>query len=372
MSANEYRSEQELRTGFTTGACATAGAVAAVRFRCGQDVQDSVDILFPDGKRRRMPVENVRCSGDGVEALVVKDAGDDPDITDKASIRVVIRKTNKAARERDFVETCGLAELVIRGGQGVGHAIRSGLPIQRGKWAINPTPRQMIRQNLEKLPIADKFGRWLLEISIEHGKELAERTLNPVLGIVDGMSILGTSGIVQPCSNKAYIETIRALLKGAAEMGLDNVVFVTGGRSQKAAETLYPAVPDVALIRVGDFIHEAVRTADSLGFHKITVVCMPGKLAKYALGHKCTHAHRQALSMAAVADILAETAVDDRELIDRCRGSRSVRELLSKEPSSVQAPIVDELKRRALSRFQGWVPGTEFELHVVMSDVYAR
>ena len=242
----------ELRTGFSTGACAAAAASAAwLRFR-GTDPGDGIDILFPDGKRRRIDLAGSKAT-EHPSAWVIKDAGDDVDITDKAVIRVSVQKIEGAdVLEADHVEKCGKCNIVLRAGDGVGRVTRRGLDVPVGKWAINPVPRRMIIDNLKHLDIDSEDCSLLFEISIDNGAELAGKTLNPTLGIEGGLSILGTTGLVIPCSNKAYIATIKILLRGAAECGCKTAVLVTGGKTHRLARSEFPDLPCVAFVGYRD------------------------------------------------------------------------------------------------------------------------
>ena len=358
----------ELRSGFTTGACAAAAALAAVKVLYGESPENFVEVLFPDRQSRRIQINNVRFTeGCLAVAEVVKDAGDDPDITDGAVITVSVKQVDKnAVQEADFIEKCGSAELILRGGEGVGRVARKGLPVAPGKWAINPGPRKMMRKNLSLTPLAEKGGRWLVDISIANGASLAQRTLNPVLGVEGGLSVLGSSGIVVPCSNAAYIDTIRALVKGAAVAGCGHLVFVTGGRTHRIAQELYPDVKDLAIVRIGDFAGDAVEIAASHKIGWISVVCMPGKLAKYACGLQYTHAHVNPASMPVVAELLRSQGWSE-EVVETCDKSCSMREFLELQSNDLKKCIMNGLAEMALVNLKKWSEGIVFDLTVVDS-----
>lgn len=357
-----------LRYGYTTGACATAACVAAAKAHIeGQTGTRDVDIMFPDGIQRKLSINSVNLTEKGACAAVVKDAGDDPDITHGALIKVSVREIDEESIDAsDFVEICGNTEIVLRAGEGVGRVTQKGLPVPVGKAAINPGPREMLITNLLKTPLADAGGRWLVDIGIKNGRKLAEKTLNPVLGIVGGLSVLGTSGIVVPCSNKAYIDTLRVLLRGAAEVGRDVIYLVTGGRTAKVVERLYPELPSVSVVRIGDFINDAVMIAREAGFERIEVAVMPGKLAKYAQGLTYTHAHKEPLSMPVVASLLASREFDE-EVTDACRRSRSMRAFLDGQTDTISDDVLKVLRREALRQFQQWAPEIDFDIIVVSS-----
>ncbi len=356
---------RRLRTGFTTGAYAAATTLAAWRCLHGRRNGARIGLLFPDGRSRRINVDGWEQAGNMAQAWARKDAGDDVDITNGVVIRSRVRPIPVDAIEpEDHTVRCGDALLAVRGGPGVGLSTRPGLEVPAGKWAINPVPRQMVADNLERAGAGRTAETLLVEIEIEKGCELAKKTLNPMLGVANGLSVLGTSGIVIPCSNAAYIKTIEILLKGARRAGCDSAVLVTGGRTHRAAREAYPDLSEVAFIRIGDFIREACDVAVGAGFRKIVVCCMPGKLAKYALGHEYTHAHTVALSMAGVAAILKAAGLPET-CLSRCVGARSVREFMMSLESRWSARVAEVLHKCALETLCGWAPATAMELRVL-------
>lgn len=357
-----------LRTGFTTGACAAAAARAAWVHRGAGGGGAPIPVRFPDGRDRLLPVAGVARIDAAAEAWVVKDAGDDPDVTHGSTVRVRVEPcAPDAVQEADFVEPCNAGQVVLRAGQGVGRVMRRGLEVPSGKWAINPTPRRMIVENLALAGLGTDGSRWLVTVGIDGGEELARRTLNPVLGIVGGLSILGTSGIVVPCSNQAYLATIRILLRGAREMGCTTAVLATGGRTHRCAQPSYPALPEAAFVRIGDFIREAIDSAATLGFERIGVACMPGKLAKYALGLTCTHAHVAALSMKDLARSLEERGAAPA-VVDACRRDVSVRGFLEGLDEATQRAVLAGWAGQALDIWTAWAPQCRFDLLLFEND----
>ena len=199
-----------LRNGFTTGAAATAAAVGAWTAQNGAPPPEQVELLLPDGSFLAIPLE--RCAPG--TATVRKDGGDDPDVTDRAEIHVELRP-GSCDDPRAFSEQCGAGRLYLTGGEGVGVVTRPGLAVPPGHFAINPGPRHMLVKNLERAGFGKTPGEELtVVISVPAGKVLAEQTLNPTLGIVGGISILGNSGIVHPYSNAAYAATVALQLTG--------------------------------------------------------------------------------------------------------------------------------------------------------------
>ena len=300
-------------------------------------------------------------------ASVIKDAGDDPDVTHKALITVEISPLPaRNITTRDFTVDILNSAFAIRGGKGVGLVTRKGLPVPEGKWAINPIPRKMLAENL----IACKYkttGLFLLEISVKNGEKIAKRTLNPTLGVKGGISILGTSGIVVPYSNKAYLKTVKILLNGAKMEGIRHIAICTGGTTAKAVGKLYPEIPELGIIRIGDFINPALKNASSLGFDKITVACMPGKLLKYAEGHKNTHAHNVKQQFGGLAKF-AESLGFSGQTVEKIRGSATVREILDFIKPDPALKMMNDLAGKALGNFLNWTDSSNIEVVVFDSD----
>ncbi len=260
--------KRRLRWGYTTGTCAAAAAKAAVLLLLGEHVS-AVEIALPDGSRHRLPVYRLRREGDQATASVIKDAGDDPDVTNRAEIVATVRRIPGSA-----------GEVVLRGGPGVGVVTKPGLPVPVGEAAINPVPRRMIKEAVQEA-LAGKD--WALEvvISVPRGEELARQTLNPRLGIKGGISILGTTGLVKPLSAEAWTATITSALKVARAVGLTEVVLSTGRTSEKAHQEAY-AFPEEAYILMGDFVEFALRETQRLGFSGLHLVAQWAKLLKIA------------------------------------------------------------------------------------------
>ncbi len=355
--------KKKLRKGFTTGACAAAGAKAAWMLLNGQTPPPDLDVLFKDGKRRGIKLESVGRHGAGVSAEVIKDAGDDPDVTDKACIWVSLEESGKSEMSLcDHVIEAGGSFFILRGGAGVGLVTRKGLAAPEGKWAINPGPLKMISDNLLDCGVV-RDGVFLIEISVRDGDKIAEKTLNPVLGVVGGISILGTSGIVVPSSNKAYVETIRILLRGASDAGLSHVALCTGGSTSEAVRELYPGLPEIATIRIADFIGDSLKYAAARNFEKITVACMVGKLLKYAQGHKNTHAHIVSQSFPLLAKLARSLGADDSQA-EALEDSRTVSEALSHVDAEMRGMLLDSLAGKALFNFREWTGSENIEIVV--------
>jgi len=231
----------KLRTGFTTGTCATAASVAAVLSIINQKKTESVDVLLPKKSRIKININSCEFEKNKAHCSVIKDAGDDPDVTHGAEIVVDLELTSKPN------------SIEIDGGEGVGRVTKPGIGLEIGQAAINPTPRKMIMENLTEVgkEILEKNGIKVI-ISVPKGKELGPKTDNPRIGIVNGISILGTSGIVIPYSTASFAASIRQQLDVVLSMGDDTVVLTTGGRSEDFARKVFD-LPDHSFVQFGDF-----------------------------------------------------------------------------------------------------------------------
>ncbi len=357
------KSSKSLRCGFTTGAVAAAAGVGAYRLFAEKRLPESVSLLFPDNKRRKFVI----CVNKNGVVQVVKDAGDDPDITDKVKISAAFSLTSfKMIRNEDYLLKVGCGDIILRGGEGVGLCRRRGLDCDEGRWAINKVPREMIRKNLEIAGFGRKRECGLLEILVENGRQLARKTLNSKLGITDGISILGTSGIVYPYSHKAYIKTIAILVKAVAESGGHEVVLTTGGRTLKAAAERLPHLPEEAFIRIGDFISASLAEVEKKrrqypDLKRVTVACMPGKLCKYAAGFTYTHAASVTQTMTPLVEIVGDLS-PDQELAEKIAASASVRQALGMLPEKLLRAALEKLSDKALITLRGWAPTSGIRL----------
>lgn len=276
-----------LREGYTTGSCAAAAAKAALLLLAEGLKTEEVEIPFPDGQRRRLPVDHVRRTDAGAQAAVRKDAGDDPDVTNGALIRAAVV----------WIEG---HEVEFAAGEGVGTVTKPGLAVPPGKPAVNPVPQRMIREALRE--VTSRGVR--VTISIDGGRELAEKTFNPRLGIAGGLSILGTTGIVRPFSCSALRETIRCALSVATAAGIRAPVFVPGHIGERAARTHF-RVTSEQVVEVGNEWGFAIDEAARQPFATLLMVGHPGKLAKMTAGGWDTHSGRSGSARPIVAQMHA-------------------------------------------------------------------
>ncbi len=283
------RPEGTLRRGWTTGACATAAAKAAFSALLAGEFPDPVTITLPGGQRPAFALAEALREGEVATAAVVKDAGDDPDVTHGALIRVRLRRLAPGEGIR------------FRAGEGVGTITRPGLPLPPGEPAINPMPRQMIAAAL--VEVAAEHGATPdaeVEVSIPGGEALAQRTLNPRLGIVGGLSVLGTTGIVVPYSCAAWIDSIRRGVDVARAMGVPHIAGSTGSASEAAVQRLH-GLPEVALIEMGDFAGGLLKYLRDHPVPRLTIAGGVAKMTKLAQGRLDLHSKRGAADMEALA-----------------------------------------------------------------------
>ncbi len=288
--------KKHLRTGFTTGSSAAAAAAACLEVLTGGRPPDKVMIDLPNGGTLAIPVHAFERRNGHLIATVQKDAGDDPDITDKAIIGAIVTPHEQPDTPR----------IHIKGGHGVGKVTRPGLPVKVGEDAINPVPRSMILHEISRRLPKD-VGHIDVEIFIEKGEELAQKTLNPRLGIVGGLSVLGTTGIVKPFSAESYKETIRLCVEGIRREGYDTAVFSTGGKSERLVRKVQSDLPEIVFVQIADFLGYALGKAKEVRLRRVILSCFFGKLCKWALGGDYTHAHTQAMDFTKLAN-LAEAA----------------------------------------------------------------
>jgi cobalt-precorrin-5B (C1)-methyltransferase len=294
-----------LRSGYTTGACAAAAAKGAAAMLMSQAFVSEVVIDLPAGISATFQLHGQSFSAHEASCFVVKDAGDDPDITNGAEVHARVAflpPTPPLPHE-------GGGSIIITGGVGIGKVTKPGLAIPPGEWAINPVPRRMIEQAVGNvLPEFNiQNSTFKIEVSIPDGEERAKKTLNARLGIIGGLSILGTTGIVRPISAKAWTDTIDAALDVARACGCETVILSTGRSSEMAAERHLPHLPEEACIMMGDHVAYALRACVKRGFMKPVIACQFAKLLKIACGYENTHAAASELDLAVLLK-WAETA----------------------------------------------------------------
>ncbi len=282
-----------LQRGWTTGACAAGAARAAFEALLTGQFPDPVPVALPKGLRPEFALATHELKADFARAGIVKDAGDDPDVTHGALIVATVRDAHPGGG------------VTFKAGEGVGTVTRPGLPLQPGEPAINPAPRAMICANLEE--VATRLGARvdaIVEISVPGGKKIAERTLNARLGIVGGLSILGTTGVVMPYSCSAWIHSIHRGVDVARASGCAHIGAATGETSEAAIRALY-GLPDHALIDMGDFVGGLLKYLRGHPVARVTIAGGPAKMTKLAEGKLDLHSKRGAVDLEALAERVA-------------------------------------------------------------------
>ena len=317
-----------LHTGFTTGSCATAAAKAALVGLLTEKKVKDIDFKLPEGETLHMPVVSVMIERDYAIASVIKDAGDDPDVTDKSLISVKV----------SFAEHDGIR---FFGGEGIGRVTLPGLGLPVGEAAINPVPRSMMSSELSAL----YDGGLDVTVSLEGGEELAERTFNPRVGVVGGVSIIGTSGIVRPFSHEAFLESIRREMKVALANGCEMVVVNSGGKSEKYMKALFPELPQQAFIHYGNAIGETMKIAEECGVKHLIIGLMLGKAVKLSEGNMDTHSHKVTINREFLMSLAEECgcSIDSKEIMANLSLARELPSLLSEADAECFFP---ELLRR--------------------------
>jgi cobalt-precorrin-5B (C1)-methyltransferase len=270
-----------LHSGLTTGTCATAAAIAATTRLTTGETPSEVPVVLPDGETISVTVGYADSY-----AYCIKEAGDDPDVTDGIEVRAKVEKAPQ-------FEICG--------GDGVGHFTLPGFDYPVGEPAINKAPRQMMRENIKE--------NVRITISVPQGETIACKTFNPRLGIEGGISIIGVSGIVRPFSEEAFIESIRKCMEVAKASGTDRVVINSGAKSERFVKALYSELPQQAFVEYGNHIGETLNMANELGIKYVTLGVMLGKAVKLAAGHLDTHSRKTVMDKVFVQQMLHESGI---------------------------------------------------------------
>jgi cobalt-precorrin-5B (C1)-methyltransferase len=343
-----------LRTGFTTGACAAVAVKGALLALIHQRPTTKVQLRLPNADEPTFLLRT--CSYTTAEATgsVIKDAGDDPDVTHGAEICARVRWT----------ETPGIT---FQRGVGVGLVTKPGLPVPPGEPAINPAPRRLIADT-----VADVFQdaglapRGLqVEISVPNGEELARKTFNPRLGIVGGISILGTTGIVVPYSTAAWLASVMQNIDVAVAQGRKQLVLTVGARGERFARKLFP-LPEDAFIQIGPFFGDALRHCAERGVEHVILAAMLGKLAKFAAGNESVHSTNSSQDFVFLAEI-ARTAGAESDLLAQIGRANTAQEVGEMVRTAGLTACYSILCERAW-RFARSVTGTNLVLDVYLTN----
>jgi cobalt-precorrin-5B (C1)-methyltransferase len=348
------KQQRPLRRGWTTGTCATAAAKAAFTALVTGDFPDPVEVTLPRGERPSFALALTRQDDGAAMAGVIKDAGDDPDVTHGALICATVRAGAPGAG------------VTFRAGEGVGTVTRAGLPIPPGDPAINPVPRRMIHDAIAEVAAATSRAADVeVEISIPGGAALAAKTLNGRLGIVGGLSILGTTGIVVPYSCSAWIHSIYSGIEVARAAGLTHIAGATGASSEAGAQKLYD-LPDIALIDMGDFVGGMLKYLRKRPVPRVSIAGGVAKMTKLAQGLTDLHSKRGAVDLETLADF-AQTAGGSAKLCARIKTANTAAEafVLAQAEGIALGDAVAQAAQQTAARL---VAGRDIAVEVVLFD----
>jgi cobalt-precorrin-5B (C1)-methyltransferase len=344
----------KLRHGWTTGACATAAAKAAYAALLTGNFPDPVEILLPGGKTPAFTLAEWELTEPHAMAGVIKDAGDDPDVTHGALVR---------ARVSFGAAGTGIT---FRAGPGVGTVTRPGLALPPGEPAINPVPRQMIRAALEDLAAQHHApGDVVVEISIPDGAVLAQRTMNGRLGIIGGLSILGTTGIVVPFSCSAWIHSIHRGIDVARAGGMEHLAGATGNSSEKAVRALHD-MPEAALIDMGDFVGGMLKYLKSHPVPRVTIAGGVAKMTKLAQGRLDLHSKRGEVNLSVLASLAGSTGCGADIVAEIARANTAAQAFELAQAAG--ARLGDAIAAQAWQTAAPLLEGTGTALEIVLFD----
>lgn len=343
-----------LRRGWTTGACATAAARSALTALLSGRFEDPVTIVLPGGQTPAFALTHEALGTDYAEAGIIKDAGDDPDVTHGATI--ITRVTRGAPG----------AGIVFQAGTGVGTFTKPGLPLPVGEPAINPAPREMMTKVVGELCETFKTAPdFTLTISVPNGEKIATKTWNPRLGIVGGISILGTTGIVIPYSCSAWIHSIHSGVDVARAMGISHIVGATGDRSEQAAKS-YFSLQNEALIDMGDFVGGLLKYVRQKPVKRVTIAGGFAKLSKLAQGALDLHSARSTVDLDQLASLL-EGMGADAEMVAAARAANTANEVLGMARAA-HLPLAEAVAKAACAAAAAVLKNTDIEVGILIID----
>lgn len=343
-----------LRYGWTTGACATAAATAAYTALLTGEFPDPVAIDLPNDRHPSFALARELLEDGAATVGIVKDAGDDPDVTHGALVSARVTAGEPGSG------------VVFRAGPGVGTVTKPGLPLPVGEPAINPMPRLFIREHVAAVAARHGgTGDVVVEVAVEHGEELARRTWNPRLGILGGLSVLGTTGVVVPYSCSSWIDSIRRGIDVARAAGHRHVAGCTGSTSERVVTELY-GLPEDALLDMGDFAGAVLKYLRRHPVPRLTVAGGIGKLAKLADGHLDLHSGRSQVSTESLAARVRD-AGGPPELVEGVRTANTALDALQ-QCTAVGLPLGDLVAAGARQTALGVLRGAPVEVDVVVID----
>lgn len=367
--------KQELRSGLTTGCCATACCVAAAQALLANKQPDKVEVLLPRGQLVELSIENYQilpveheCTFEqestsdqteqlpqGIRTATIKDAGDDPDVTHGATVFVELRLVDEPG-------------VIFKPAEGVGTVTREGLVLEVGEAAINPVPRKMMSEHL--LNAANVYGYsggFEVSVGVEKGEQIALKTMNPRLGILGGLSILGTTGIVRPYSCAAYIASIRQGVDVARSNGISHIAATTGSTSEAAIQAHYQ-LDEMALIEMGDFMGALLKHLKKAPVSKLSICGGFGKMSKLANGHMDLNSRSSSIDFKHLSEMAIAVGADN-VLVDKILQANTSMEVL-KLCTEQQLDLAKEVCLRALHEAQNMlkVAQPDIEIEVWATD----
>ncbi|WP_369922532.1 cobalt-precorrin-5B (C(1))-methyltransferase [Marinomonas polaris] len=364
MWPESAESPAPLRTGLTTGTCATACCVAAAHALFAQKQDSSVSVTLPKGKVVDLPIIEYQEIDNGIKTATIKDAGDDPDATHGATLFVELRLSSEQG-------------VRFHAAQGVGTVTRTGLLLDVGEPAINPVPRKMMTEHLEGFAQTYQYlGGFDVSVGVINGEQIAQKTMNPRLGILGGLSILGTTGIVRPFSCAAYIASIHQGIDVARANAITHIAATTGNASEDAIKSHYQ-LDDMALIEMGDFVGAVLKHIkkveqanstqlnSSIQLKKLSICGGFGKISKLAQHHMDLNSRVSSIDLGALAQLAASLGAD-AELQERMTNANTSVEALS-FAMSAGLPLADAICQQALDFARKYIPA-HIELEVWAID----
>ena len=353
----EKKQKGLLKTGLSTGTCASAATKAALLSLLTKTLTKDVQITLPKGKVVAMNISWTKFKDNYVTSAVIKDGGDDPDATHGAEICSTVKLSEN------------IGKIVVDGGIGVGRVTKPGLGLVIGTAAINPVPMKMIIQSVNDVfeiydKVIKKNGLNII-ISVPAGEEIAKKTDNPRLGIIGGISILGTTGLVLPYSTASFAASIRQSLDVGLALGSDVFILTTGGRSEDFCKNLFPSTyPDHSYVQMGDFAGYSVKQCYEKKVKKVIIAGFVGKLTKIAMGVKQTHVRGSHVNMDFMAKLALECNVSEKviSLIKNANTARHVSEIID---SNVVPGYYDLLCKYAFNQMSVY-SNNQLSIEVIM------
>jgi cobalt-precorrin-5B (C1)-methyltransferase len=350
--------KKSLRTGYTTGTCAAAATKAALTTLVNGEKLAKVNVSLPKDKHIVIDIAWVRYENEkSVTAAVIKDGGDDPDVTNGAEIWSTVSLSETSNK------------IIIDGGKGVGRVTKPGLGLEIGKAAINPTPLKMISHAIDEIFGQQQKNRYglLILISVPKGEEIAKKTDNPRLGIIGGISILGTTGIVIPYSTASFAASIRQSVDVSKAMGSDSVILTTGGRSEDFARDIFGnSIADHAYIQIGDFIGFSIKQCAIKKIKKAYVIGFIGKLTKMAMGIKQTHVKGSHVDMNFLAELATRCGAKN-ELVKKIKVANTARHVGELVDQFGLTMFYDVLCEEVYSHLSKYSP-SELQIKIILLD----